>query len=129
MPSKCKANVKSVHKKRGSNPSKCKPNVNQMPSKCTIRFSPHSSYLPHLQPLPKIKDVHFVLCPIYAAQHFMPKLIDLPYPQSRIEGEKLKHDLSPMTELRPRKQLKRLLKWPYRAYYIVEKIRYFKNKK
>ncbi len=65
----------------------------------------------------------------YAAQHFMPKLICLPYPQSRIEGEKLKHDLSPMTELRPRKQLKRLLKWPYWAYYLVEKIRYFKNKK
>ena len=65
----------------------------------------------------------------HVAQHFMPKLIYIPYQQSCIEGEKLKHDLSPMTELRPRKQLKRLLKWPYWAYYLVEKIRYFKNKK
>ena len=39
MPSKCQANVKSMHNKRGSHPSKCKPNVNLMPSKCTIRFS------------------------------------------------------------------------------------------
>lgn len=64
----------------------------------------------------------------HVAQHFMPKLVGLPYRQSKENGEKLKRDLRPFDKIHPRKQLKRLITWPYWAYYLIEKIRYFKNK-
>lgn len=43
LPTKCKANAKSVHNKRGTDPLKMQSKCQAMPSKCTIRFSSYFS--------------------------------------------------------------------------------------
>lgn len=65
----------------------------------------------------------------HVSQHFLSRFILLPYAQSKKEGEKIKQDIKSFSTLHPRKQMKRFLTWPYWAYFAVEKIRYYKNKR
>lgn len=65
----------------------------------------------------------------HVSQHFLSRLIHMPFKQSKNDGEKLKNDIKPFTKIHPRKQMKRFLTWPYWAYFMIEKVRYYKNKR